>query len=96
MVPVPRLLATCERLIELFAEHGYEGSVIFGHAKDGNVHFLLNERFDDPDSVARYRRFTDDLVELVLSPAGRSRPSTAPVASWRRSSGGSMATSSPT
>ncbi|WP_292790928.1 MULTISPECIES: FAD-binding and (Fe-S)-binding domain-containing protein [unclassified Microbacterium] len=70
VVPVPRLLATCERLIELFAEHGYEGSVIFGHAKDGNVHFLLNERFDDPDSVARYRRFTDDLVELVLSQEG--------------------------
>ncbi|WP_136034935.1 FAD-binding and (Fe-S)-binding domain-containing protein [Microbacterium sp. PF5] len=70
VVPVPRLLATCERLIELFAEHGYEGSVIFGHAKDGNVHFLLNERFDDPDSVARYRRFTDDLVELVLSQQG--------------------------
>ncbi|WP_101846070.1 FAD-binding and (Fe-S)-binding domain-containing protein [Zhihengliuella sp. ISTPL4] len=70
VVPVPRLLATCERLIELFAEHGYEGSVIFGHAKDGNVHFLLNERFDDPESVARYRRFTDDLVELVLAQEG--------------------------
>ncbi|MDQ0727595.1 FAD-binding and (Fe-S)-binding domain-containing protein [Microbacterium sp. W4I20] len=70
VVPVPRLLATCERLIELFAEHGYEGSVIFGHAKDGNVHFLLNERFDDPESVTRYRRFTDDLVTLVLSQQG--------------------------
>lgn len=70
VVPVNRLLATCERLIELFALHGYEGSVIFGHAKDGNVHFLLNERFDDPDSIARYRRFTDDLVELVLSQQG--------------------------
>ena len=70
VVPVDRLLATCERLIELFAEHGYEGSVIFGHAKDGNVHFLLNERFDDADSVARYRRFTDDLVELVLGQQG--------------------------
>lgn len=70
VVPVPRLLATCERLIELFAEHGYEGSVIFGHAKDGNVHFLLNERFDDPVSVARYRRFTDDLVDLVLGQQG--------------------------
>ena len=70
VVPVPRLLATCERLIELFAEHGYEGSVIFGHAKDGNVHFLLNERFDDADSVARYRRFTDDLVDLVLTQQG--------------------------
>ena len=70
VVPVDRLLVTCERLIELFALHGYEGSVIFGHAKDGNVHFLLNERFDDPESVARYRRFTDDLVELVLGHHG--------------------------
>ncbi|MBO9626140.1 MAG: FAD-binding oxidoreductase [Microbacterium sp.] len=70
VVPVDRLLVTCERLIELFAAHEYEGSVIFGHAKDGNVHFLLNERFDDPDSIARYRRFTDDLVELVLSQNG--------------------------
>ena len=70
VVPVDRLLVTCERLIELFSAHGYEGSVIFGHAKDGNVHFLLNERFDDPDSVARYRRFTDDLVELVLGQQG--------------------------
>lgn len=70
VVPVERLLTTCERLIELFALHDYEGSVIFGHAKDGNVHFLLNERFDDPDSVARYRRFTDDLVDLVLGQNG--------------------------
>nr|WP_308162498.1 MULTISPECIES: FAD-binding and (Fe-S)-binding domain-containing protein [unclassified Microbacterium] len=70
VVPVPRLLHTCERLIELFAVHGYEESVIFGHAKDGNIHFLLNERFDDPASVARYRRFTDDLVSLVLQQQG--------------------------
>lgn len=70
VVPVPHLLTTCERLIELFEAHGYEGSVIFGHAKDGNIHFLLNERFDDPESVARYRRFTDDLVDLVLAQQG--------------------------
>ena len=70
VVPVDRLLVTCERLIELFAEHHYDGSVIFGHAKDGNVHFLLNERFDDEQSLARYRRFTADLVDLVLGQGG--------------------------
>ena len=70
VVPVDRLLITCERLIELFATHGYGESVIFGHAKDGNVHFLLSERFDDPESLARYRRFTDDLVDLVLGQGG--------------------------
>src|SRR5690606_6176556 len=37
VVPVDRLLTTCEQLIELFEKHDYEGSVIFGHAKDGNV-----------------------------------------------------------
>lgn len=70
VVPVDRLLTTCEQLIALFEAHAYEGSVIFGHAKDGNIHFLLNERFDDPASVARYQRFTADLVDLVLGQGG--------------------------
>lgn len=69
-VPVERLLATCEGLTALFDAHGYEGCVIFGHAKDGNVHFLVNERFDDPESLARYERFTGDLVDLVLAQGG--------------------------
>jgi D-lactate dehydrogenase len=70
VVPVERLLDTCEALIALFDLHRYEGSVIFGHAKDGNLHFMLNERFDDPASVTRYRAFTEDLVELVLGQGG--------------------------
>ena len=70
VVPIDRLLVTCERLTALFDAHGYEGSVIFGHAKDGNLHFMLNERFDDPASLIRYRAFTEDLVELVLDQGG--------------------------
>ncbi len=69
-VPVPALLDTCERLTGLFARHGYENSVIFGHAKDGNVHFMLNERFDDAHCLTRYRAFTEDMVELVLGNGG--------------------------
>ncbi|MGA0568978.1 FAD-binding and (Fe-S)-binding domain-containing protein [Rathayibacter sp. KR2-224] len=69
-VPVDRLNETCTRLTALFKEHGYEGSVIFGHAKDGNIHFLVNERFDGPDSVSRYRAFTEHLVDLVLAQGG--------------------------
>jgi D-lactate dehydrogenase len=69
-VPVDRLNETCMRLIELFDEHGYEGSVIFGHAKDGNIHFLINERFGDPRAVPRYRAFTEQMVDLVLSQGG--------------------------
>ncbi|MCI0158064.1 FAD-binding oxidoreductase [Leifsonia shinshuensis] len=69
-VPVERLLETCERLNVLFSAHGYTNTVIFGHAKDGNIHFMISERFDDPDHVARYERFTADLVDLVLEQRG--------------------------
>ncbi|HKU12299.1 MAG TPA: FAD-binding and (Fe-S)-binding domain-containing protein [Sinomonas sp.] len=69
-VPIDRLNETCMRLVELFDRHGYEGSVIFGHAKDGNIHFLVNETFDDPDCVRRYEAFTEEMVELVLSQGG--------------------------
>lgn len=69
-VPVERLGATCTALTELFERHGYEDSVIFGHAKDGNIHFLLNERFDDVASLARYEAFTADMVDLVLAQGG--------------------------
>ncbi|MDO7880684.1 FAD-binding and (Fe-S)-binding domain-containing protein [Salinibacterium soli] len=69
-VPVARLADTCAGLQALFATHGYGDAVIFGHAKDGNVHFLLNERFDDPASLQRYIAFTDDMVDLVLAAGG--------------------------
>ncbi len=62
--------ATCTSLTDLFERHAYRDSVIFGHAKDGNVHFLLHERFDDPASLRRYGSFTHDLVDLVLGNGG--------------------------
>lgn len=69
-VPVPSLAGTCESLLELFAKHEYKESVIFGHAKDGNIHFLLNEDFTNSSDTARYARFTDEMVELVLANEG--------------------------
>ena len=69
-VPVSELAGTCVALTGLFDRHGYEESVIFGHAKDGNIHFLLNERFDQPELLARFRAFTEDMVELVLGAGG--------------------------
>ncbi|WP_308467246.1 FAD-binding and (Fe-S)-binding domain-containing protein [Rathayibacter soli] len=70
VVPVPVLGATCEALIELFDKYGYEQSVIFGHAKDGNIHFMLNERFELPASRERYQRFTEEMVALILAKGG--------------------------
>lgn len=69
-VPVDRLYQTCTELIDLFDRHGYEESVIFGHAKDGNIHFMLNECFDQPAHLRRYEAFTEEMVDLVLSQGG--------------------------
>lgn len=69
-VPVANLLPTCEALEAMFARYGYESAVIFGHAKDGNIHFLLTERFDTPEGVARYAAVTEAIVELVLAQGG--------------------------
>ena len=70
VVPVEALRATCESLTQLFALHGYHDAVIFGHARDGNLHFMLTEAFDSGAGVERYRAFTEDLVELVLDRGG--------------------------
>lgn len=69
-VPPHRLGPTCRELTSLFRRHGYDGSVLFGHAKDGNLHFLLNERFDDAAHMRRYEAFTDEFVSLVLAEGG--------------------------
>jgi D-lactate dehydrogenase len=70
VVPVGDLLDTCTGLTDLFERHDYEDSVIFGHAKDGNIHFMLNERFGAEGDLARYQRFTEDMVDLVLGQGG--------------------------
>jgi D-lactate dehydrogenase len=70
VVPVGQLLATCTSLTQLFGDHGYVDSVLFGHAKDGNVHFMLTDRFDRPDRLDAYRDFTEDLANLVLAAGG--------------------------
>jgi D-lactate dehydrogenase len=69
-VPVRALLDTCTQLVELFEKHGYDDSVIFGHAKDGNIHFMLTERFGHASSLDRYVAFTDEMVDVVLGNDG--------------------------
>ena len=69
-VPVPSLTATCNDLNTVFAKYGYEDTVIFGHAKDGNIHFMLNEDFGDIAGVQRYAAFTDTMVDIVLEHRG--------------------------
>lgn len=69
VVPVEALADTCVGLGGLFDRFGYADSVVFGHAKDGNIHFLLTDEFTGA-GLDRYAAFTDDMVDLVLGYGG--------------------------
>ena len=64
--PIECLADAAVDLTKLFAKHGYDEAIIFGHAKDGNLHFVITQSFNDQAAVDRYARFIDDVVELVV------------------------------
>src|SRR6266540_6518657 len=64
--PVERLADAAVDLTRLFAKHGYPEAVIFGHAKDGNLHFVITQSFQTAAAVLQYEKFMDDVVQLVV------------------------------
>jgi D-lactate dehydrogenase len=63
--PVQSLANGVTDLQHLFSNHGYDEGVIFGHAKDGNLHFLLAQSFNAESETQRFAAFMDDLVRIV-------------------------------
>jgi D-lactate dehydrogenase len=64
--PVSRLSDAILDLQKLFKVHGYSEGIIYGHAKEGNLHFVITQSFNDEVSIKRYEAFMVDLVELVV------------------------------
>ncbi|HET6718649.1 MAG TPA: FAD-binding oxidoreductase, partial [Rhodocyclaceae bacterium] len=52
--PVERLAEATVDLEHLMHDHGYPEGVIYGHALDGNLHFIFTQDFGDPAEIARY------------------------------------------
>lgn len=63
--PVEQLAVGVRRLIELFDKHRYDEAILFGHALEGNLHFVFTQGFNDPQEIARYSAFMDDVTQLV-------------------------------
>jgi D-lactate dehydrogenase len=63
--PVNQLGQAITDLQELFVRHGYPDGIIYGHAKEGNLHFCIAQSFNDQAEIDRYARFMDELVKLV-------------------------------
>jgi D-lactate dehydrogenase len=64
--PIERLAHATVDLTKLFSRHGYDEAIVFGHAKDGNLHFVITQSFNDQAAIDRYARFIDDVVTLVV------------------------------
>ena len=64
--PVPRLAEATLDLQRLLAVHGYPEAIIFGHALEGNLHFVFTQDFNVPAEVARYSGFMDALCRMVV------------------------------
>ena len=64
--PVERLAEAIRDCQALFGRHGMPDTAIFGHAKDGNLHFVMAEDVRSPEAIERYAQFSHDLVELVV------------------------------
>jgi len=65
--PLSHLAAATLALQSLFTRHGYHNAIIFGHALEGNLHFVITPDFGDPGEVERYQQFMDELCHLVVN-----------------------------
>lgn len=65
--PISNLADATVELQHLFQKHGYDNAIIFGHAKDGNIHFVITQSFNDQSEIDRYESFMNDVVDLTVN-----------------------------
>lgn len=63
--PVDQLADAVAQLQQLFNKYHYDEAIIFGHALDGNLHFVFTQDFSTQSEVDRYQSFMDDVCQLV-------------------------------
>ncbi len=65
-VPIQHLAAATADLQAALARHGYREAIIFGHALDGNLHFVFAQGFADGDAIRRYAALMDDVADIIV------------------------------
>ena len=65
--PIATLADATLDLQALLRHHGYHEAIIFGHALEGNLHFVFTQDFSEQTEIDRYARFMDDVCELVVN-----------------------------
>ncbi|MEZ6855028.1 FAD-binding and (Fe-S)-binding domain-containing protein [Halodesulfovibrio aestuarii] len=55
------------RLEELLKKYRYDLAIIFGHALEGNVHFVFTQDFSIGSEIDRYQKFMDEVCTMVAT-----------------------------
>ena len=63
--PVAELAKGVSALQQLFNKYQYNEAIIFGHALDGNLHFVFTQDFASQAEIDRYAAFMNDVCQLV-------------------------------
>ncbi len=65
-VPQQFLARALVKLQGLFKKYRYSDAIIWGHALDGNVHFIITQNFSSAEETERYEKFMSEVVGMVL------------------------------
>lgn len=62
---VAQLANAVQDLQDIFKRYHYDEALIFGHALEGNLHFVFTQDFSTPAELERYSGLMDDVASLV-------------------------------
>lgn len=64
--PIHHIVEATKDLQLLLTKHHYDDAVIYGHALEGNYHFIINQKFETQDDINRYESLMNDVVTMVI------------------------------
>jgi D-lactate dehydrogenase len=64
--PIERLADATLELRQIMSKHGYGDAILFGHALEGNLHFVFTQDFGTAAEVERYRLFMHEVSVMVV------------------------------
>jgi len=65
--PVPVLAEATLDLQKLLKKYHYDEAVIFGHALEGNLHFVFTQDFSTEAEISRYASLINDVTDMVVN-----------------------------
>jgi len=68
--PVEKLADGIQQLQKIFQKHHYWDISIIGHARDGNLHFVMAQDFSKQEEITQYLGVMNDISDLIVEYGG--------------------------